>query len=344
MDIAVAHGTTPFVTAYPRSAGFGSKYTNPWTLPASTGWAVDFSSNWQYLAVWHDTQPLISIYPRTIWTGFGTKYSNPWTTAPWTWTRWMTFSRSGNDVFSGGFGSPYMKVYPRTSSWFGTPYADAANLPTGNRFPHRPSFWAWDTDIIIAFNGWGWAAEMRAYPRTTGTGFGTKYTDAATLWWTDCLVATFSPSGNDMVWWWNTATNLRAYPWSPGFGTAYTNPTATSGSISNAKFSTNGNDLFLTSSASPFVHAYPRSAWFGTKYSNPWTLPAGWATWLAYSATNDVAVAHVNSPFVSVYPRSAGFGTKYSDPWTAVAGDALSVSFTPLPATPAVANFFMFMT
>ena len=41
--LAVAHGTTPFVTAYPWSAGFGTKFTNPGTLPAGAGYGVAFS-------------------------------------------------------------------------------------------------------------------------------------------------------------------------------------------------------------------------------------------------------------------------------------------------------------
>ena len=33
-DIAVAHSTSPYITAYPWSSGFGTKYANPATLPA----------------------------------------------------------------------------------------------------------------------------------------------------------------------------------------------------------------------------------------------------------------------------------------------------------------------
>ena len=43
--IAVAHNTTPFIAAYPWApgSGFGTKYANPATLPASTGNDVVFS-------------------------------------------------------------------------------------------------------------------------------------------------------------------------------------------------------------------------------------------------------------------------------------------------------------
>ena len=42
--IAVAHSNTPYITAYPWSAGFGTKYADPATLPPSIGRSVAFSS------------------------------------------------------------------------------------------------------------------------------------------------------------------------------------------------------------------------------------------------------------------------------------------------------------
>jgi len=43
-DIAVAHDSSPFVSAYPFSAGFGTKYADPATLPTGTGRGVAFSN------------------------------------------------------------------------------------------------------------------------------------------------------------------------------------------------------------------------------------------------------------------------------------------------------------
>ena len=42
--LAVAHGTTPFISAYPWSAGFGTKYADPSTLPTGNGRRVSFSN------------------------------------------------------------------------------------------------------------------------------------------------------------------------------------------------------------------------------------------------------------------------------------------------------------
>ena len=75
--IAVAHSMSPFITAYSwSSSGFGAKYTNPGTLPASTGRSVAFSPDGTAMAVGHDTTPFVTAYP---WSGsgFGTKYTNP---------------------------------------------------------------------------------------------------------------------------------------------------------------------------------------------------------------------------------------------------------------------------
>jgi uncharacterized protein (DUF2062 family) len=43
-EIAIAHEITPFVSAYPWSAsGFGTKFTNPGTLPTGIGLGVAFN-------------------------------------------------------------------------------------------------------------------------------------------------------------------------------------------------------------------------------------------------------------------------------------------------------------
>ena len=43
-DIAVAHATSPRISAYPWSSGFGTKYSDPGTLPTGTGYGVAWFS------------------------------------------------------------------------------------------------------------------------------------------------------------------------------------------------------------------------------------------------------------------------------------------------------------
>jgi hypothetical protein len=76
-SIAVAHVNFPFVSAYPWSAGFGTKYLDPSTAVASTGNDVTFNVSAGVIAVANSvTTPRIQAYP---WSGsgFGSKYLNP---------------------------------------------------------------------------------------------------------------------------------------------------------------------------------------------------------------------------------------------------------------------------
>ena len=74
----MAHNITPFVTAYPWSgSGFGTKYTNPATLPVQTGNGVAFNYIGDTIAVVHQDSPYVSAYPWSTGSGFGTKYANP---------------------------------------------------------------------------------------------------------------------------------------------------------------------------------------------------------------------------------------------------------------------------
>ena len=77
--VVITHNTTPFVTAYPWSSGFGTKYANPATLPAGTGNGVAFSPSGNDVVIAHNTTPFVTAYPWS--SGFGTKYANP-TTLP----------------------------------------------------------------------------------------------------------------------------------------------------------------------------------------------------------------------------------------------------------------------
>ena len=75
--IAVAHASSPFVSAYPWSvSGFGTKFANPATLPTGTGIDVSFSSSGDAVAVAHANSPFVTAYPWSA-SGFGTKFANP---------------------------------------------------------------------------------------------------------------------------------------------------------------------------------------------------------------------------------------------------------------------------
>jgi hypothetical protein len=73
----VAHDTSPYITVYPWSgSGFGTKFSDPASVPAGDGRSVTFSASDDVLFVGHATSPRITAYP---WSGsgFGTKFSDP---------------------------------------------------------------------------------------------------------------------------------------------------------------------------------------------------------------------------------------------------------------------------
>ena len=50
-DIAVAHSLSPYVAAYSWDSGFGTKHSNPSTLPPNACFGIAFSPDGNYLAV-----------------------------------------------------------------------------------------------------------------------------------------------------------------------------------------------------------------------------------------------------------------------------------------------------
>jgi hypothetical protein len=78
-EVAVSHSSSPRVSVYAwtTSSGFGTKYSNPVTLPTGNGQSVKFNAAGTCVAVGHATSPYVSMYPWSTASGFGTKFSNP---------------------------------------------------------------------------------------------------------------------------------------------------------------------------------------------------------------------------------------------------------------------------
>ena len=73
---ATAHAASPYITAYPFSSlGFGSKFSDPATLPTNTGYDTTFSPDGKSIGVAHATTPYFTLYPWSV-SGFGTKLAN----------------------------------------------------------------------------------------------------------------------------------------------------------------------------------------------------------------------------------------------------------------------------
>jgi len=325
---AMAVGTfgSPRIVVYPWSAtGFGTKYSDPGTLPTGAGNGVSFTANGNAIAVAHTTTPYVTAYPWTS-AGFGTKYTDPGTLPAGTGNG-VAFTVNGDAIAIAHTTTPYIAVYPWSSSTgFGTKYTDPATLPTGagNDVAFSPG----GNAIAIAHDA---SPGITVYPWNSGTGFGTKYTDPATLPSTNGYGVAFNTAGDAIAVTHSSSPYITVYPWNSGtgFGTKYTNPVATpTGSGDGVAFSPSGNAIAVAHFGTPYVTAYPWSATgFGSKYTNPVTLPTGIGQDVAFSSGGDaIAVAHSTTPYITAYPwTSAGFGTKYADPATlpSISGNAV---------------------
>ena len=327
-QIAVAHTGSPHISAYPWSRnGFGTKYADPATLPASTGNDVTFSPSGNAIAVAHSTTPFVSAY---AWSGsgFGTKFADP-ATLPTGTGQDVAFNPAGNAIAVAHTTTPFISAYPWSGSGFGTKFADPATLPTG-------------TGQGVAFNPAGDAIAVAhlttpfisVYP-WSGSGFGVKFTNPATLPPNTGNGVAFNPAGDAIAVAHGSSPFISVYPWSgAGFGTKFADPATLPASTGNGvAFNPAGDAIAVAHSTTPFISVYPWSvSGFGTKFANPVTLPASTGNGVAFNPAGDaIAVAHVSSPNVTAYPWSgSGFGAKYANPATLPPNTGNGVAFNPL--------------
>ena len=324
--IAVSHGVTPFITAYAwNTSGFGTRFTNPATLPINTCFGVAFTAAANAIAVADNNSPYISVYPWSI-SGFGTRFTNP-ATLPTSASKGVAFSPSDNAIAVVNEASPFVTAYPWSISGFGTRFTNPATLPTGAGF--GVAFSPAGNAIAVAHDA---SPLITAYP-WSGSGFGTKFTNPATLPTGTGNGVAFSPAGDAIAVAHDSTPFITAYPWSgSGFGTKFTNPaTLPTGTGNGVAFSPAGDAIAVAHVTTPFITAYPWSiSGFGTKFTNPATLPAGTGLGVAFSPSgNAIAVAHATTPFITAYPWSgSGFGTKFTNPATLPTGTGYGVAFT----------------
>jgi hypothetical protein len=249
-DVSVGANSTPYIYVYPftSGSGFGTKYANPATLPASSGNFNTplFSPSGADLAVGSGATPWIQVYPFVSGTGFGTKYANPATLPgnPVAAFCLPAFSPSGADLALGSASTPWVQVYPWTSGvGFGTKYANPSTLPAGaaGSACSDVAFSSSGTEIAVTSVNSPW---VQVYPWVSGTGFGTKYANPATLpsGTPNINYASFSPTGSDLAVSTGSTPWVQVYPLvsGSGFGTKYANPVTlpnTTTSPTNVAFS-----------------------------------------------------------------------------------------------------------
>lgn len=168
--LAVQHLTSPYISMYNWSSGFGTKFSNPATLPPDPTYdgGLAFTSNDSAvaLAIGSFGGEYVVAYPWSNSTGFGTKYTAP-ATMPGYDARDVVFSPNNSNIAVSTAGSGTY-VYP-WSPGFGTKYANAA---THYSDTHQASFNSSSSVIALGLNATPYVA---AY--NWSSGFGTKFSD-----------------------------------------------------------------------------------------------------------------------------------------------------------------------
>jgi len=338
--LAVNHNTSPYITVYPFTAatGFGTKYSNPSTLPASATQqpnSVTFTNDGGVLA-WPTntstgTTGSLFLYNWSQATGFGSRITDDTglavpllgsvTVKPSEYGagyHYVLFSGSNGDIYrfhvasGGGLNQGNTK-----STGFGgytgqLKFNNAGTYVLGS--VGNPRVYPWTDGWPASSVNLGTAIEL------SGTGISWRLGD-----WhpSDTVVVV----GNS-----STTTNLRAYNFGGGWRSLLSSATSPLTNMNSVCFSPSGKAVFTVGADSPYLKAYAfdQTTGFGSAFSNPATVPTGACYTVVAAKTNDlVAVCSSASPYIFVYPwdDSTGFGTKYSDPSSLPGGTSRAIAF-----------------
>jgi len=234
-------------------------------------------------------------------------------------------------IFGSLSSSPYLSAYIWTSTGFSTKYPDPATLPT---FICRGiDVNKGNTAVAVATDNDG----ICAYPFSTTTGFGAKYSGGG-----GSLLTTvkFNNSNSVLFYTSNGTPYLGAYNWSSGLGTKITNPaTLPTGTAYFIAVHPTDSAVGIGHANTPFITAYAFSgASFGTKFADPAVTPGGNTVGLTFDSTGTVIVGgRRNSPYIYAYAWSSGFGTKFANPATLLTGNGQGVCFNNTDSVVAIA-------
>jgi hypothetical protein len=339
--LAVTHSSSPYITVYPftRASGFGTKYSNPSTLPGSGTVqhnSVIFTTDGTVIAWPSNTASIganLFFYSWSKATGFGARITQG--TGPTSDTIYGSVTTKPSEfgggyhyiLFAGSDGSiwRYHVASGASITQVNTKNTGVGGLTLNLRFSNAGNY-------VL-----GGIGNPRFYPWTDGwnatnvnLGTASESSQGSGSWnmndWhpSDTVVAIGSTS--------SSLSGLRALNFAGGWGTVINNATSFMASLTGLRFSASGKTVFTSSTNSPYLeaHAFDQTTGFGSKFSNPSTLPPGPSYTVAVSKTNDlVGVSSTTSPYVAVYPwnDSTGFGVKYSDPGSLPSNGSRSLAF-----------------
>ena len=242
--------------------------------------------------------------------------------------------------------SPYVRLYPWTSSGFGTAYSNPASLPA--TIPNACAFTPTGSTVgnFVAFVGGGSADPKSSSPFFTAvypfsiSGFGARTSQPTLIPSAYAISCAFSGNGQTLIVGSEVSardTYMNAYAWNgAGFVTRRGDPASGSSNSAPAAdiaFNPSGTVVVAALSGGQRLNAFSWTdvSGFGSKFSNPSPLPAGGVLGIAFSPSGDVIAAAVDtSPFLQAYAWSGtGFGSIFSSPSTLAGSTATGVAFSP---------------
>lgn len=343
---AAATGTTR-AHAYRWSQGFGTKYSNPASLPNGSCYQVQANRKKTVVGFIQNTSTnrFMAFYPWSDSSGFGTRY-----TAPATYplgsvisslgNGTMTFSTDGNAVIVGS-----SSTAPTTQAWawsdasgYGTKFSDPATSPPDAHALKLYNDYGGSNppDDVVLFSAVSTDANrVSAWEFNSSTGWGAKKNAPASLPSSSAYSIT---SDIFSVIYGTQGTGERrsvAYEFDffSGFGTRYSTMAST---VILANPYSCQLSWIRTGSFSPVVtYAWARTTsglaapgfvtidWGYNGWGSAYTSPAigipsadGNPNDTSFNLNIDVGIAHEGSPYMTIYPWSNGYGSKYADPST----------------------------
>ena len=178
--VLVGHSGSPYISAYNWSDadGFGTKWNNPQVIPGGAIFGADFSPDGSVIYMASTTAPQLTAYassatgPEIVGGSFGTKYANP-TPMP-SGLRDVSVSGLGDAVVYANQSGPNLGAFrwdTKTTSW-GTAYSAPVSVPSSNCY--GADFSPTSQDVAFASEASPYAF---AYPWTSSSGFGTRYSN-----------------------------------------------------------------------------------------------------------------------------------------------------------------------
>ncbi len=250
--LAVAHGTTPFISIYQQSGTTFTKLTDPAILPTGNGQCLAWSPNGEFLAIGHSTTPFITVYQRSGTTftklvGGGGQFSSTLPTNVGTGIAW---SPDGQFLCYAHNGSPYITIYQVSGTTF-TKVTNPSNLPTATAIECE---WSPDGQFLVVTYS---AAPGMIIYQQSGTTF-TKVTNPAIM--PNGTIAqgiAWSPNSKFLAIGQELTPFILIYQRSGTTFTKLTDPASLPVSSGDSlTWSSNGEFLITTHNGTPFIAMY----------------------------------------------------------------------------------------